>query len=177
MPITIHPATLRDMTFIAANMREQDRREIRAVIQATDTEIGAMLFAGSPSLAWCAWIDDTPVAAFGISPGFHGTGSAWAYGTKRMLRAVPAMTRWVNNHIVPLLDAEGYRRVEVRTAIDHDVSHRWLANLGFVRECVVKDYGADGLDFVQYAITRRIYPRWRTKQRRRHMEKYRCRTQ
>lgn len=154
MPVTIRPATLRDMTFIAATMRDQDRREIRAVIEESDTVIGTMLFNASPDLAWTAWIGDDAVAAFGISRLFQGLGSGWAYGTRRMRRAIPAITRFARRSVRPLLLAEGFRRIEVRTAIDHDLSHRWLEALGFDREGVAVAYGRGGLDFATYAATR-----------------------
>ncbi|MGO4339865.1 hypothetical protein AB4037_33770 [Labrys sp. KB_33_2] len=153
MPVAIRPATLRDMTFIAATMRDQDRREIRAVIEESDTAIGTMLFHSSTDLAWTAWIDGDPVAAFGVTRLFPGLGSGWAYGTRRMRRAVPAVTRFARSSVRPLLIAEGFRRIEVRTAIDHDLSHRWLEGLGFRREGIALDYGRGGLDFVTYAAT------------------------
>ncbi|WP_448953062.1 hypothetical protein [Labrys neptuniae] len=152
--ITIRPATLRDMTWVAVHMREQDRREIKAVIDESDTAIGAMLFAASPGLAWCAWLGDSPVAAFGVSRLFHGLGSGWAYMSPRGLRTVPAITRFALRTVKPLLIAEGFRRIEVRTAIDHDLSHRWLERLGFDLEGTARDYGAGGLDFLAYAATR-----------------------
>ncbi|WP_448950607.1 hypothetical protein [Labrys neptuniae] len=157
MPVTIRPATLRDMTFIAATMRDQDRREIRAVIEESDTVIGTMLFNASPDLAWTAWIEDDAVAAFGISRLFAGLGSGWAYGTRRMRRAIPALTRFARRSVRPLLLAEGFRRIEVRTAIDHDLSHRWLEALGFTREGVAVAYGSGGLDFATYAATRQSH--------------------
>ncbi|MGH6883264.1 MAG: hypothetical protein ACREFM_20245, partial [Hypericibacter sp.] len=43
---------------------------------------------------------------------------------------------------------------EVRSAIDHDLSHRWLEHLGFRCEGIARDYGSEGLDFVTYAATR-----------------------
>lgn len=153
--VRILPATLRDMTYIAANMRQQDWREITAVYPATATEIGAALFYSSDGLRWTAWLGDAPVCAFGVSRMLPGLGSGWAYGTLRMRRAVPAVSRFIRRHAAPLLIRDGFRRVEVRTAIDHDLSHRWLESLGFVREGIAGDYGADGLDFVTYAARKR----------------------
>ena len=151
--ISIRPATVRDMTFVASNMRDQDRREITAVIEESDTVIGYMLFASSPGLAWCGWLDGQPVAAFGVSRLYAGLGGGWAYMTPRGVRLVPAITRFALRHVKRQLIAEGFRRIEVRTAIDHDISHKWLARLGFHLEGTAYDYGAGGLDFLTFAAT------------------------
>lgn len=152
--ISIRPATLRDMTFVSANMRDQDRREIKAVIEESDTAIGYMLFALSPGLAWCGFLDDQPVAAFGVSRLYAGLGGGWAYMSPRGVRLVPAITRFALRQVKRQLIAEGFRRIEVRTAIDHDISHRWLERMGFAKEGIAVDYGTDGLDFVTYAATK-----------------------
>ncbi len=143
-----------DCTFIAANMRDADRREIQAVFPASDTIIGATLFAGSQGLAWVASKDGQPVCAFGVARLYPGLGSGWAYGTRRMRAVMPAITRFALRTIRPQLIREGFRRIEVRTAIDHVDSHRWLAHLGFELEGTARDYGSDGLDFLTYAATK-----------------------
>jgi len=153
--ITIRPATLRDMTFVAANMRQADRREIGAVIQESDTYVGYALFASSDGLAWVAWLDDEPVCCFGVSKLFTGLGSGWAYGTRRMRKVMGVVTRFALRDVRPMLIRQGFRRIEVRTAVDHDLSHRWLERLGFAREGIAVDYGMDGLDFVTYAATQK----------------------
>jgi hypothetical protein len=154
MPVAILPATLRDMTYIAVNMRVEDRREIRAVFAGTDTQIGAALFEASLGLAWTAWREGSPVCAFGIARLFPGLGSGWAYGTCSMPAAMETVTRFCLRKARPLLLREGFRRIEVRSAIDHDLSHRWLERLGFVPEGVARHYGSDGLDFVTFAATK-----------------------
>ncbi|MDQ0392195.1 hypothetical protein [Labrys monachus] len=154
MPVTILPATLRDMTYVAVNMREADRREIRAVFPGTDTAIGIALFEASPGLAWTAWTGGSPVCAFGISRLFPGLGSGWAYGTRAMAAAMKPVTRFCLRDVAPRLRRDGFRRIEVRSAIGHDLSHRWLECLGFRQEGIARDYGADGLDFMTYAATR-----------------------
>ncbi len=158
MSVTIHPATLRDMTYIAVNMREADRREIHAVFPGTDTAIGSALHEASPGLAWTAWHGGRPVCAFGIARLFPGLGSGWAYGTRAMPSTMKPVTRFCLRKAAPKLLREGFRRVEVRSAIDHDLSHRWLEHLGFQREGIARDYGSEGLDFVTYAATRNREP-------------------
>lgn len=153
--IEIRPANMRDMTYIASEMRAADWREISAVVTETRSAVGYMLFASSSGLAWTVWLNGEPVCAFGVSRLFIGLGSGWAYGTKRMPRVMSRVTRYALRTVRPMLIREGFRRIEVRTAIDHDLSHRWLEHLGFVREGIAKDYGQDGLDFVTYAATRK----------------------
>lgn len=150
--MTIHPATLATVSWIAANMRVQDRREIGAVRDLTSTAgLAAVAVMGSP-VACVAFVGDEPVTAFGVSDIADGVCAGWAFGTDRMVRTIPTITRYCLSHVKPSLLAAGYRRLEVRTAIDHDVSHQWLRRLGFRPEGVCWGYGR-GLDFVMYAAT------------------------
>ena len=153
MPVTIAPATLRDMTYIAANMREADWREIAAVFAGSPGEVAASLVAASPDLAWIASLDTNPACAFGIARLLPGLGSGWAFGTRRLPQAMKSVTRYCLREVRPRLLQAGFRRIEVRSALDHDLSHRWLEHLGFTREGVARDYGTGGLDFATYAAT------------------------
>ena len=141
------------MTYIAANMREADRREIGAVIAEPPTVIACMMFEASAGFRWCAYLDGQPVAAFGVATLFHGLGSGWAFMTPGGRAAMPVVTKFCLRRVKPMLIRAGYRRLEVRTEVDHDLSHRWLEHLGFVREGLAVDYGAGGIDFVTYAAT------------------------
>lgn len=152
MTVTISPANLRDMTYIAANMREADRREIGAVIDEPATVIACMMFEASQGFRWCAYLDGQPVCAFGVAQLFVGLGSGWAFGTKDMPHVMRAVTVFCRRSASRRAAVE-FRRIEVRTAVDHPDSHRWLGSLGFVREGVAVDYGAGGRDFATYAAT------------------------
>lgn len=153
--VTIEPACLRDVTWIAANMRAQDRREIAALVgDASMTDAAGAMLRGSPDHAFVAYLDAEPVAAVGVMRHAAHLGSAWAFGTDRTRRVIPALTRWGIAEWKPRMIADGYRRVEVRTIIDHDLSHRWLEKLGFARECLCRGYGRDGETFAQFAYVR-----------------------
>lgn len=152
--VTIAEATLRDMSYIAANMRDADRREIGAVIDQPPIVIACMLYEGSPGFRWVAYLDGQPVCAFGVSTMFVGVGSAWAYGKAGMERVMRGVTAFCHRRAAPLA-ARCFRRIEVRTAVDHDLSRRWLDSLGFEYEGVARDYGTGGLDFATYAATHR----------------------
>lgn len=153
MTTTITPATLRDMSYISANMREADRREITAVFPYSSLEIAAAMWAASEDFRWCAHYDGQPVCAFGVSEMLPGLGSGWAFGTASMPRVIRSITAFCRR-TASRQAALRFRRIEVRTAIDHPDSHRWLESLGFLREGLAVDYGAGGIDFAVYGATR-----------------------
>lgn len=147
----IVPATIRDVTWIAANLREQDRDEIGEVYPGSLTALAIGLVLGSAA-AWVARIGADPVGALGIVDIHPGIGSGWAFGTNRFRRVVPELTRFCIGEVAPWLVGNGYRRVEVRTAVDHDLSHRWLCGMGFQREALCRRFGRTK-DFWLYAAT------------------------
>jgi RimJ/RimL family protein N-acetyltransferase len=151
--VTIRPANLRDACFIAANMRDQDRREIDAVLQFDSTaQIAAACLYASEDRAFIAYLNGDPVAAMGLTPLHPGCLSGWAWGTKRMWRVIPAVTRFCRASWRKL-QAEGFRRIEVHTIADHDISHQWLEKIGAKREGIARAYGRNGEDYVTYALT------------------------
>jgi len=150
--IEIRPGTLRDVSFIAANMRDEDWREIHASGPMDDrAEAGIMCHIAS-EFSWTAWIKDDPVCAFGFArSGLPWVWSAWAFGTDRMKRAVPAVTRFGRETASRLLLEAGARRCEIRSIADHDLAHRWLQGLGAHLECELPGYGRNGETFVLYS--------------------------
>ena len=89
----IVPATIRDVTWIAANLREQDRAEIAEVYPGSLTALAIGLVLGSTA-AWVARLGSDPVGALGIVDIHPGIGSGWAFGTNRFRRVVPELTRF-----------------------------------------------------------------------------------
>jgi hypothetical protein len=153
-PVTVLPATYIDACTVAADMREQDRKEIDAVIPLKDT--GALcerLLGQSGDMAFVGYLNGSPVAAMGVAMLLPHMGSGWAFGTDRMKRAVPALTRLCLDYITPTLRSRGCHRVEVRSAVEHDLSHRWLEGMGYRLEGIARAYGRDKQDFCTYAKT------------------------
>lgn len=154
--IAIARARLREVSFVAAHMREADRREIWC--QWPDRDAAALAWAmtrSSPDHCWAAFEAGSPVAAFGLTEQHPGLWQAWAFGTKRLRRAVPAISRHALGVIRPDLIARGANRVEARSIAGHDLAHRWLESLGARRQCLLEAYGRNGEDFVLYAWVRR----------------------
>jgi hypothetical protein len=152
--VTIKPAALRDACYIASKMRPADLAEIAAVVEFDNrVQIAAMLLHYAGDLAFCAYLRDEPVTVFGVSAVSKTVCAGWAYGTEKLKRTIPACTDYALSTIGPELMRRGYKRLEVKTAVDHDLSHRWLEGMGFVREGVARSYGFNGEDFAIYAIT------------------------
>ena len=154
--VEIRPAVFRDVCFVAAHMRAEDAAEIYCQLpEGTRSVDVAGLSCANTEHAYCAWVQGSPVAAFGFSPASH-TGtvySAWAFGTRRMARAVPAISRFGARVVAPRLVAQGVQRVEVRSIEGHDAAHRWLARLGARREARLRAWGRSGEAFFLWSWT------------------------
>jgi hypothetical protein len=141
--VTIAPANLRDMTYIGANLRPDDAREILCQVPAgtTGAQAAAAIFQSVPGgWAWTASLDGNPACAFGFQPFTSPVWIGWAFGTRRMIRTIPAITRHCLLQEPRLLDL-GVKRVEVRTLADHDISHQWLTRLGCRFAADLPDHG------------------------------------
>ena len=154
----IHPSTLRDLSFVMAHLRPVDEREIGCQIpDGTPRHEAAygLLMAGD---AFTAWLGDDPVACFGSTPMTGVCRSAWAFGTKRMRRAVPAITAYLRDRYAPDLMAAGMRTIEARSHVDHVEAHRWVHLLGAVAADLPYEYGKNGEKFVTWRWTADDFP-------------------
>ena len=154
--IDIRPATLRDLSYVTAHLRDVDAREIRCQLPegTASAEIAALSLAGTEH-AYCCWWRGSPVAGFGATPASYcgSVWTAWAFGTKRFVRAAPAIGRFARTTLAPVLIAKGARRVEARSIAGHDKAHAWLERLGARREAELRDWGRGGETFVLWAWT------------------------
>jgi len=148
---------VRDASFIAANMRDQDFREIGCLWKEWDTRLlgrGALETA-VPGMAWSVWYEGEPAAAYGFSRAAAfdpDHWQAWAFGTERFRRCVPLITRHLKS-LRPLIERD-CRRLQVITHAEHDISHGWIKTLGGRKEGVLRSYGRGGEDFHVYAWVR-----------------------
>jgi hypothetical protein len=157
--VSIVPPTLRDISFIAANVRPDDWREIACQIPDGTTPLDVALWSVSAGQAWVAKLDDQPVALFGASPQTAAGNvlALWAWGTKRMRRVAPAITRFVRDGRAAEWVEAGKTRVEARSIAGHVEAHRWLVSIGFLAE-PLPQWGKDGEDFILFSMT---LDRWR----------------
>ena len=156
--IHIRTATLRDVSFIAANLRTSDREEIDCQVApgTRPSEIAAFCLQGSQS--WTVFRHGLPVGAFGFAPISDGVLNGWAFGRPGFGRCTPAITRFVFRDVLPAWFDHGIRRVEVRTIDSHASAHRWLEAAGATRCCTLEDWGRNGERFYLYAWTARTLP-------------------
>lgn len=151
--VEIIPSTPRDISIVGAQMRAADREEF-AASAAYPSLAQAAVFCHAMSDQWSAVVllRGEPVAAFGAagSPLQPHMRSAWAFGTDRFKRVVPAITREVEAW-KPQLVAAGVHRVEARSLVGHDIAGLWLAGLGCRQEAVLRRAGRNGEDFLLFA--------------------------
>ncbi|RVD55700.1 hypothetical protein EN828_27050 [Mesorhizobium sp. M2D.F.Ca.ET.185.01.1.1] len=152
MPIRIVPATLRDLSYIAANLRAEDRAEIDCQLDHWTPALLAL--TALQGFAYVAELDGNPEAGFGAAEQRSGLWIAWSWGTRRMKRCVPEITRFFHAVLGPQVAARGAWRVEARALADNDLALRWLDRLGATRRCRLPGYGRTGEDFFLHDWTR-----------------------
>lgn len=145
-------ATIRDLTYILATLRHEDRAEIDCQFDEWHPEMIALQALQGP--AYVAELDGNPEAAFGAAEIRKGLWIAWSWGRPRMWRCVPLMTRFFFAVLGPDVAAQGAWRVEARPLASNEVALRWLRRLGATERCLLPAYGKNGEDFMLYDWTR-----------------------
>jgi hypothetical protein len=93
------PATLRDLSYIAAHMRPADRAEIECQLDEwSAVNIAAMSLR---DFAYVVELDGNPEAAFGAGQVRKGYWIAWSWGTARIIRCLPTMIRFITEQLQP----------------------------------------------------------------------------
>lgn len=128
--VEIVDAVIRDASFVMANMRPRDRREVMCQIPEGTKMHEAAYGLVMASDAWVAKLDGQPVAVFGTTPLTVCARMVWALGTKRMRKVVPAITRKLRDEHIPELVAGGLVLLEARSLEDHHEAHRWMEGTG-----------------------------------------------
>ncbi|MEO9528850.1 MAG: hypothetical protein ABJL00_04560 [Roseibium sp.] len=155
--VLIKRLCVRDASFIAANMRRQDFREIACLWETWDTRALGICAVETavPGMVWSIWYEGQPAAAFGFSRASAfdpDHWQAWAFGTDRFKRCVPRMTQQFVE-LRPRIERD-CRRLQVITHKDHDIAHGWIEALGATQEGLLRSYGRGGEDFYVYAWVR-----------------------
>ena len=156
-PVTIRPPDYVDITYVAANMRAIDRRELTAISPVDDAlSIATLIWErsrGDTGETWGVYRGDQPVAMFGVALAHPGTYHGWMFGTRHTWRVVPAISRF-RRVLERRLYKSGVQRVEARALEENEMATRWLVSLGAQIECRLPCFGKAGEPFVQLAWTR-----------------------
>ena len=160
MSFMIHPLNIRDLTYVAANMRDIDWYELKSQLPLGTQRIDAIHHI-VPTLngpSWSVYYKNQPIAAFGITQtSIQTLWCLWAFGTNKFKRAARVISVFGLQNISHELINRGALRLEIRANIKHDEANRWLTQIGFNRECELECFGTNGDTFVQYSITAKNY--------------------
>ncbi|MDE6734738.1 MAG: hypothetical protein K2J64_04645 [Desulfovibrio sp.] len=130
----IVPAEAAHIAPIAANMREADRREVRASHGHEPAEALAVSLEHS-DMAWTCLVDDEPAFMWGAARAgslITLTGSPWLLATPAIYRVRNAFLRHSRPY-VELMQAR-FPRLENHVHAANRLSLRWLAWCGFTVE-------------------------------------------
>lgn len=165
----VGPANVRDVSFIAGNLRDNDKTEVLCQLPAgiTQQEIGYICTRAGTS--FIAYLDSKPVMVFGFDPVTLAGNvlNAWAFGTKDSPKVIHQLTIWLKDNLLRDWLAQGVTRIEARSFIDHQDAHKWLRSTGAVEEGTLQNFGRDGEQFVLFA-----WHRNRLKQIHRRLNRY-----
>lgn len=128
--VEIRAATLRDASYVVANMRQRDADEVWCQLPdgVKSHEVTYNLLMASD--AFTAFLDGVPAMFFGTSLMNAAALSAWAIGTSKAQRVVPAVTRFLVEEHLPDRVRDGFVVMEARSHIDHVEAHRWMLSTG-----------------------------------------------
>jgi hypothetical protein len=152
MVARIAAATLRDLSYVAANLRPEDREEVACQFEQWTPVLLASLALRDH--AYVVEINGNPEAAVGAGQVRPGLWIAWSWGTDRMWRAVPTITRFVRDVMIPDIIAQGGQRAEARAMAKNFSAHRWLEKMGATRRCDLPNYGKNGEPFLLFDWTK-----------------------
>lgn len=150
--VTIELATVRDVSFILANLRSGDHDEIVCQLpegaKPVDFTAQCVCFGQS----WVAKWGGVPAMTFGVSS-MTAAGnvlSGWAFGTRRAPGCIREVVRFCRDVLMPMWISDGVTRIEARSLGAHSVAHRWMQAIGAVHEGSVPDWGRSGETFELY---------------------------
>jgi len=143
---------LRDLSYIAANLRPEDFAEVDCQFDSWTPE--GLALSAMQGLAYVVEWKGNPEAAFGAGEVRSGLWIAWSWGTRRMWRCVPRITEFHFASLGPEVAARGAWRVEARPLAGNDMAIRWLRRMGATERCTLPGYGKNGETFLLFDWTR-----------------------
>ena len=151
----ISPATPELVHHVALHMRDDDFTEISAMGWCDDRDELADFLAHAHRLngdTCHAFGDkpDNPIAIAGAMAIRPGVWSVFMFATNDWPKIENEGTRWAIRSFFPSFIAAGAHRVECQSHTGHAKAHQWLEFFGFKQESLLRAYGANGEDFINY---------------------------
>lgn len=140
---------IEDIRSILARLRPRDAREL--IEYGLDPEAAAAGFLAPAVLVRLFAHEDLPVAIVAFHQLTPKTLVVSLMATDAWPRVARAVLSWGVREARPKLIARGFERAECRTMEGHAEAIELLERLGFVRECRLPRFGAQGASFLQYA--------------------------
>lgn len=153
----IDAATRQDVYDAALRMRESDYREFSALSWAASREELARDLASrpSPSRPIVARFGDRPVAVGDVLEIRPNVLTLYFFATDDLPLIAGPLTRFIRYRLLlPLMKTA--HRIEAASLVGHDTAHRWIRFLGLSEEAVLRGYGKNGEDFIQFAWVRDV---------------------
>lgn len=146
----IKQSDLCDLLYVAANMRQSDRKEIYATRWREEPADVAICALQSAPFCYTAFHNGEPVAAVGAFPKHPGVWSVWFFATDKWDTVSISVTKFIKRVIIPSLVQIGAHRAECDSIEGHDDAHLWLEFLGAKREHSKPLYGKNRETFHCY---------------------------
>ncbi len=146
----------RDVTYVAANMRDSDWEELSCLLPPEWTRRDAGLYclqSSSDLYVFVAKVHGQSIAAFGFSPITPNckVRSAWMFGTNLLPRYINLIGAFMVTQVIPELIEQGLSRIEARAMVNDDVIHGFFENMGADRAGPMRDFGGPEKDFYLYS--------------------------
>ncbi|MCR9236173.1 MAG: hypothetical protein NXI17_05835 [Alphaproteobacteria bacterium] len=149
----VGPANIRDVSYIAGNLRQNDQTEIMCQLPQGITQQQIGYICTRPGTSFIAYLNGKPVMVFGFDPmTLAGNAlNAWAFGTDDSRKVIHSLTLWIRDNLLRDWIARGVTRIEARSFVGHAEAHRWLKSAGAIEEGPLHDLGRNGEQFILFA--------------------------
>lgn len=145
--VEIKPIVLRDVSYVLAHLRQSDAEEIWCQMPEGTKPLELAGHVINYGTGYTAYLNGQPVACFGTQPMNAVAHLAWAFGTDRMQRAIPAITDYMAEVHIPKIIEQGAQIMEARSHYNHATAHVWMMKTGAKLVGTPFIFGRDGERF------------------------------
>lgn len=166
MALTLQPATLKDASYVMANLNKHDAAEVDCQVAPGTPrhEMGYGLLMAGDNFA--VREDGQPIAFFGTMPISCCYLQVWALGTKRMWAATAEISKFMRHEHLPERIEQGFIGMEARSWVGHPTAHKWISRMGGRAHGPPFEFGRNREKFLLFRWTPNEIERIRLKRRR-----------